>query len=70
MGWMFCIVVDCLGGLDCFIVHAELVSCVWVPVISVEVTAGDLHSYLMTLLNHKTGRPQINGVFVDFTRLD
>jgi len=47
MGWMFCIVVDFLGGLDCFSVHAKLVACVWVSVKPGKVAARDFHSNLM-----------------------
>ena len=62
--------VDCFGGFHGLSIHPEFMPCVRVPIPPVEVTAGYLHSYAVSLFNNIAGCPQINRIFVYFTWLD
>jgi len=67
---MLCIMVDCLGGSNCFSVHAKPVACVWVSVKPRKVAARDLHSNFMPGFEEVACRPKVDGVIIYFSQVD
>ena len=62
--------VDCLSGFHGLSIHPEFMPCVRVSIPPVDINAGYLHSYTMSLFNNIAACPQVNLMLVYFARLD